>query len=59
VQTRADGTSDGLGGGLWTTDLSRSHRVAAALSFEAMHEYTQAKSVWINVDGEVPDWYGS
>jgi aldehyde dehydrogenase (NAD+) len=86
----ANGTSYGLGGGLWTSDLSRGHRVAAALKagmvwvnsykrvnpgspfggvgmsgygremgFEAMHEYTQAKSVWINVDGEVPDWYGS
>lgn len=86
----ANGTSYGLGGGLWTSDLSRGHRVAAALKagmvwvnsykrvspgspfggvgmsgygremgFEAMHEYTQAKSVWINVDGGVPDWYGT
>ncbi|MGB6453295.1 MAG: aldehyde dehydrogenase family protein [Streptosporangiaceae bacterium] len=86
----ANGTSYGLGSGLWTSDLSRGHRVAAALKagmvwvnsykrvnpgspfggvgmsgygremgFEAMHEYTQAKSVWINVDGGVPDWYGT
>jgi aldehyde dehydrogenase (NAD+) len=79
----------GLGGGLWTSDLSRGHRIAGALKagmvwvnsykrvnpgspfggvglsgygremgFEAMQEYTQAKSVWINVDGGVPDWYG-
>ena len=86
----ANGTDYGLGGGLWTSDLSRAHRVAAALragmvwvnsykrvdpgspfggvgmsgygremGFEAMQEYTQAKSVWINVEGGVPDWYGS
>jgi aldehyde dehydrogenase (NAD+)/betaine-aldehyde dehydrogenase len=79
----------GLGGGLWTADLSRGHRIAGAIragmvwvnsykrvnpgspfggvglsgygremGFEAMQEYTQAKSVWINVDGGVPDWYG-
>jgi aldehyde dehydrogenase (NAD+) len=86
----ANGTDYGLGTGLWTSDLSRAHRVAAALragmvwinsykrvnpgspfggvgmsgygremGFEAMHEYTQPKSVWVNVGGEVPDWYGS
>ena len=86
----ANGTDYGLGGGLWTSDLSSAHRVAAALragmvwvnsykrvnpgspfggvgmsgygremGFEAMHEYTQPKSVWVNVGGEVPDWYGS
>jgi acyl-CoA reductase-like NAD-dependent aldehyde dehydrogenase len=78
----------GLGGGLWTQDLSRAHRVAGVLragmvwvncykrvnpgspfggvgasgygremGFEAMHEYTEAKSVWINVSGGQPDWY--
>jgi acyl-CoA reductase-like NAD-dependent aldehyde dehydrogenase len=86
----ANGTEYGLGGGLWTSDLSRAHRVAGALKagmvwvnsykrvspgspfggvglsgygremgFAAMDEYTQPKSVWINVDGGVPDWYGS
>jgi aldehyde dehydrogenase (NAD+) len=84
----ANGVEYGLGGGLWTTDLSRAHRVARALhtgmvwinsykrvspgspfggvgnsgygremGFEAMHEYTDTKSVWVNVDAEVPGWY--
>jgi aldehyde dehydrogenase (NAD+) len=84
----ANSTDYGLGGGLWTADLSRAHRVAGALKagmvwvnsykrvhpgspfggvglsgygremgFDAMHEYTQAKSVWVNVAGGVPDWY--
>jgi aldehyde dehydrogenase (NAD+) len=85
----ANGTDYGLGGGLWTTDLSRAHRVAAALrsgmvwvncykrvspgspfggtgqsgygremGFAAMAEYTTPKSVWVNVDADLPDWYG-
>jgi aldehyde dehydrogenase (NAD+) len=84
----ANGTEYGLGGGLWTADLSRAHRVAAALrsgmvwvncykrvnpgspfggtgksgygremGFAAMDEYTTRKSVWINVDATLPDWY--
>jgi aldehyde dehydrogenase (NAD+) len=84
----ANGTEYGLGGGLWTADLSRGHRVAAAMrsgmvwvncykrvnpgspfggvgqsgygremGFAAMDEYTNRKSVWINVDSPVPDWY--
>ena len=84
----ANGTEYGLGGGLWTADLSRAHRVAAAMrsgmiwvncykrvnpgspfggtggsgygremGFAAMAEYTTQKSVWINVDAAVPDWY--
>jgi len=84
----ANGTEYGLGGGLWTADLSRAHRVAAALrsgmvwvncykrvnpgspfggtgksgygremGFAAMDEYTTKKSVWINVDATLPDWY--
>jgi aldehyde dehydrogenase (NAD+) len=86
----ANGTEYGLGGGLWTADLSRAHRVAAALrsgmvwvncykrvspgspfggtgrsgygremGFAAMDEYTTLKSVWINVDATLPDWYGA
>ena len=77
-----------LGGGLWTKDLQRAHRVAGEIrsgmvwvnsykrvnpgspfggvgdsgygremGFEAMHEYTYAKSIWINVDAELPLWY--
>jgi aldehyde dehydrogenase (NAD+)/betaine-aldehyde dehydrogenase len=86
----ANGTDYGLGGGLWTSDLSRAHRLAGAMKagmvwvnsykrvspgspfggvglsgygremgFEAMREYTSPKSVWINVDASLPDWYGT
>ena len=27
------------------------------MGFEAMREYTQPKSVWINVDAEIPPYY--
>jgi acyl-CoA reductase-like NAD-dependent aldehyde dehydrogenase len=78
----------GLGGGLWTTDLSRAHSVARAIrsgmvwincykrvnpgspfggtglsgygremGFEAVHEYTETKSVWVNVDAKLPPFY--
>ena len=84
----ANGTQYGLGGGLWTTDLQRAHRAAAAMrsgmvwincykrvnpgspfggigqsgygremGFEAMHDYTEAKSVWVNVDAQIPPYY--
>ncbi len=84
----ANGTPYGLGGGLWTRDLQRAHRVAAAMrtgmvwincykrvnpgspfggvassgygremGFEAMHDYTEAKSVWVNVDAKIPPYY--
>jgi acyl-CoA reductase-like NAD-dependent aldehyde dehydrogenase len=84
----ANGVEYGLGGGLWTRDLSRAHRVARDLragmvwvnsykrvnpgspfggvgasgygremGFEAMREYTEAKSVWINVDAALPPFY--
>jgi aldehyde dehydrogenase (NAD+) len=84
----ANRTDYGLGGGLWTSDLSRAHRVAGAIragmiwvnsykrvnpgspfggvrgsgygremGFEAMDEYTQARSVWINHSAVIPPWY--
>jgi acyl-CoA reductase-like NAD-dependent aldehyde dehydrogenase len=84
----ANGVQYGLGGGLWTRDLARAHRVAGALQagmvwinsykrvnpgspfggvrgsgygremgFEAMREYTEAKSVWVNVGARLPAWY--
>jgi aldehyde dehydrogenase (NAD+) len=84
----ANSTDYGLGGGLWTQNLSRAHRMAGAMrsgmvwvnsykrvspaspfggtglsgygremGFEAMREYTEAKSIWINVDAQIPPWY--
>ncbi len=84
----ANGTAYGLGAGLWTRDLSRAHRFAAALrsgmvwincykranpaspfggvgasghgremGFEVMREYTQVKSVWVDVDARIPAYY--
>jgi acyl-CoA reductase-like NAD-dependent aldehyde dehydrogenase len=84
----ANGVEYGLGGGLWTKDLQRAHRVAREIrsgmvwvnsykrvnpgspfggvgdsgygremGFDSMHEYTFAKSVWVNVDAELPVWY--
>ena len=84
----ANGTQYGLGGGLWTKDLTRAHRFAQGMrsgmvwincykrvnpaspfggvgasgygremGFEAMTQYTDVKSVWINVDANIPPWY--
>ncbi|HYK64425.1 MAG TPA: aldehyde dehydrogenase family protein [Patescibacteria group bacterium] len=84
----ANDTSYGLGGGLWTSDLQRAHRVADRMisgmvwincykranpgspfggvrnsgygrdmGFEAMHEYTTPKSVWVNVEATIPPFY--
>ncbi|HEV7631619.1 MAG TPA: aldehyde dehydrogenase family protein [Steroidobacteraceae bacterium] len=84
----ANGTDYGLGGGLWTSNLTRAHRFARDMKsgmvwincykrahpaspfggmgqsgygrdmgFEAMREYTQVKSVWVNVDAQIPPWY--
>jgi aldehyde dehydrogenase (NAD+) len=84
----ANSVDYGLGGGLWTRDLARAHRVARAIrsgmvwvnsykrvspgspfggvgdsgygremGFEAMHGYTDPKSVWVNVDADLPVWY--
>jgi acyl-CoA reductase-like NAD-dependent aldehyde dehydrogenase len=27
------------------------------MGFDAMREYTQVKSVWVNVDAQIPAWY--
>ena len=84
----ANGTDYALGSGLWTADLARAHRFAAAIragmcwinsykrvspgspfggmgrsgygremGFEAMREYTEAKSIWVNVDAAIPPFY--
>jgi acyl-CoA reductase-like NAD-dependent aldehyde dehydrogenase len=84
----ANSTEYGLGGGLWTTNLQRAHRMANGMrsgmvwincykrvnpgspfggvgssgygremGFEAMHDYTEAKSVWVNVDAQLPPHY--
>jgi acyl-CoA reductase-like NAD-dependent aldehyde dehydrogenase len=84
----ANETDFGLGGGLWTNDLSRAHKMARELNagmvwinsykrahpgspfggmgssgygremgFEAMHEYTEAKAVWVNIDADIPPFY--
>ena len=84
----ANSTEYGLGGGLWTQNLSRAHRFAKAMKsgmiwincykrvnpgspfggmkqsgygremgFEVMREYTQVKSVWVNVDAQIPPYY--
>jgi len=84
----ANGTEYGLGGGLWTKELNRAHKMAREMKsgmvwincykrvnpgspfggvgksgygremgFEVMREYTQAKSVWVNVDANLPPYY--
>lgn len=84
----ANGTEYGLGGGLWTSNLQRAHRMARdmksgmvwincykrvnpgspfggvgvsgygrEMGFDAMREYTQVKSVWVNVDAQIAPHY--
>jgi len=84
----ANGTQYGLGGGLWTSNLPRAHKVAGQMhsgmvwincykrvnpgspfggvgmsgygremGFEVMREYTEPKSVWVNVDANIPPYY--
>jgi aldehyde dehydrogenase (NAD+) len=88
VIAMANDTVYGLGGGLWTSNLQRAHRVANRMisgmvwincykranpgspfggvrssgygrdmGFEAMHEYTTPKSVWVNVEAAIPPFY--
>lgn len=88
VMAIANGTEYGLGGGLWTANLQRAHRIAAAMisgmvwvncykrvnpgspfggvrssgygremGFDSMREYTSVKSVWVNVDAQIPPYY--
>jgi betaine-aldehyde dehydrogenase len=84
----ANGTEYGLGGGLWTNNLTQAHKMAREMKsgmvwintykrvnpaspfggvgksgygremgFEVMREYTQAKSVWVNIDANIPPYY--
>jgi betaine-aldehyde dehydrogenase len=84
----ANSVEYGLGGGLWTSNLSRAHKFAQVIrsgmvwincykrvnpaspfggvgssgygremGFEAMHQYTEVKSVWVNVDANIPPFY--
>lgn len=84
----ANGVPYGLGSGLWTSNLSRAHRMARdiragmvwinsykvvhpaspfggvgesgygrEMGFEVMREYTTPKSVWVNVDAQIPPHY--
>ena len=84
----ANNAKYGLGSGLWTSNLSRAHRMAREIDagmvwinsykvvhpgspfggvgesgygremgFEAMREYTQPKSIWVNVDAQVAPHY--
>jgi acyl-CoA reductase-like NAD-dependent aldehyde dehydrogenase len=88
VIAMANNTPYGLGGGLWTANLQRAHRIARhmeagmvwincykrvnpgspfggvkgsgygrEMGFEAMRDYTEPKSVWVNVDAQIPPFY--
>ena len=35
----------------------RSSGYGREMGFDAMHEYTEAKSIWVNVDADLPPWY--
>jgi aldehyde dehydrogenase (NAD+) len=84
----ANGVCYGLGSGLWTSNISRAHKMARQIhagmvwincykvvhpgspfggvgesgygremGFEVMREYTQVKSVWVNVDAKIEPNY--
>jgi aldehyde dehydrogenase (NAD+) len=88
VLAMANNSSYGLGGGLWTNNLTRAHQLARhmeagmvwincykrfhpgspfggikdsgygrEMGHFAMHEYTEPKSVWVNVDARLPVFY--
>ncbi|MDT8398706.1 MAG: aldehyde dehydrogenase family protein [Pseudomonadales bacterium] len=88
VLALANDTVYGLGGGLWTNNLQRAHKIARTMEAGmvwincykrfhpgspfggikdsgygremghfAMHEYTEPKSVWVNIDAKIPNFY--
>jgi len=44
-------------GGVGGRAGARASGYGREMGFEAMHDYTEAKSVWVNVDAELPAWY--
>jgi aldehyde dehydrogenase (NAD+) len=67
--SRAHGVARALRAGMvWVNSYKRAHPgspfggvgrsgYGRDLGVEAMHEYTTARSVWINVDADLPPWY--
>jgi aldehyde dehydrogenase (NAD+) len=67
--SRAHGVARALRAGMvWVNSYKRAHPgspfggvgrsgYGRDLGVEAMHEYTTARSVWINVDADMPPWY--
>jgi aldehyde dehydrogenase (NAD+) len=67
--SRAHGVARTLRAGMvWVNSYKRAHPgspfggvgrsgYGRDLGVEAMHEYTTARSVWINVDADMPPWY--
>lgn len=60
--------ADLRGGMVWINCYKRAHPASPfggvglsgygrEMGFEVMREYTQAKSVWVNVDARIPPWY--
>ncbi len=49
----ANDTEFGLAAGVWTRDINRAHKMARAI--EAVHQYLQTKSVWVELGDEVQD----
>jgi hypothetical protein len=35
----------------------RAQRFGCEMDCEAMHDYTEAKSLWVEVDAKNPPWY--